>query len=62
MKADLQKQVLPLFHYALNPGGVLFLGTSETVGEFTPLFGTLHRKWKLYQRETDVPGAQEASG
>ena len=31
---DLQKKLIPLFHYALNPGGFLFLGTSETVGEF----------------------------
>jgi two-component system CheB/CheR fusion protein len=30
----LQKRLIPLFHYALNPGGVLFLGTSEGVGEF----------------------------
>ncbi len=27
---DLQKRLMPLFHYALNPGGVLFLGSSET--------------------------------
>ena len=31
---ELQKKLIPLFHYALNPGGFLFLGTSETVGEF----------------------------
>lgn len=34
MGGDLQKKRIPLFHYALNPGGALFLGTSETVGEF----------------------------
>ena len=34
MGGDLQKKLIPLFHYALNPGGFLFLGTSETVGEF----------------------------
>jgi two-component system CheB/CheR fusion protein len=27
--ADLQKSLMPLFHYALNPQGILFLGTSE---------------------------------
>jgi two-component system CheB/CheR fusion protein len=36
MNAELQKKLMPLFHYALNPGGVLFLGTSEAVGEFAP--------------------------
>ena len=34
MDGDLQKKLIPLFHYALNPGGFLFLGTSETVGDF----------------------------
>ncbi len=33
--ADLQKRVLPVLHYALNEGGLLFLGTSETIGELT---------------------------
>ena len=35
MSGELQKKLIPLFHYALNPEGVLFLGTSETVGEFS---------------------------
>ncbi|MBM4236489.1 MAG: chemotaxis protein CheR, partial [Firmicutes bacterium] len=46
LDADLQKRLLPLFHYALNPGGHLFLGTSETVGEFGDLFAVLDRKQK----------------
>ena len=29
---ELQKKLLPLFHYSLNPGGILFLGSAETVG------------------------------
>jgi two-component system CheB/CheR fusion protein len=57
VNADLQKKLVPLFHYALNPQGVLFLGTSETVGEFRTLFAALDRKWKLYLRQADVPGA-----
>ena len=60
MGGDLQKKVIPLFHYALNPGGMLFLGTSETVGEFGDLFATLDRKLKLYQRKGDIYGAQRA--
>ncbi|MBN1127600.1 MAG: PAS domain-containing protein [Chitinispirillaceae bacterium] len=63
MGADLQKKILPLFHYALNPGGMLFLGTSETVGEHTGLFTVLDRKAKLYQRKETYPGARpEALG
>jgi two-component system, chemotaxis family, CheB/CheR fusion protein len=51
--SELQKKIIPLFHYALNPGGFLFLGTSETVGDFGSLFNTLDRESKLYQRRED---------
>ncbi len=57
LNGDLQKKLIPLFHYALNPGGFLFLGTSEGVGEFTDLFAVLDRKERLYQRKPDVYGA-----
>jgi two-component system CheB/CheR fusion protein len=57
MGGELQKKLIPLFHYALNPGGMLFLGTSETVGEFVDLFATMDRKLKLYQRREVVAGA-----
>ena len=50
-ETELQKKVLPLFHYALRQGGFLFLGTSETTGEFTKLFEPVDRKWKLYKRK-----------
>jgi two-component system CheB/CheR fusion protein len=53
MGPELQKRLIPLFHYALNPGGVLFLGTSESVGEYVGLFATLNRAAKLYQRKDD---------
>jgi len=51
MSRDLQKKLIPLFQFALNPGGVLFLGTSENVGDFENLFNTLDRKSKLYKRK-----------
>ena len=51
---DLQKKLMPLFHYALNPAGFLFLGTSESMGEFLYLFNTVERTMKLYQRKEDV--------
>ncbi len=56
MSAELQQKVIPLFHYALKPGGVLFLGTSETVGEFADLFAPIDRKSKLYLRKEMGPG------
>ena len=61
MGSDLQKKIIPLFHYALNPGGFLFLGTSESVGEVGDLFATLDRKLKLYQRKEGVHGMPRAA-
>jgi two-component system CheB/CheR fusion protein len=56
LEADVQKRLLPLLHYALKPGGILFLGPSETTGESADLFTLVNRKWKIYQRrETLVP-------
>ena len=54
MGGDLQKKLIPLFHYALNPDGALFLGSSETVGEHGDLFIVLDRKAKLYERKADL--------
>jgi two-component system CheB/CheR fusion protein len=58
---DLQKKVISLFHYALNPGGMLFLGTSESVGDFSDLYVPLDRKSKVYQRKEDFQGARRAA-
>ncbi len=58
LDADLQKKLIPLFHYALAPGGALFLGTSEGVGEFEALFDVLDRKSKIYRRKNDLLGVQ----
>ncbi len=44
----LQQQVFPLFHYALRPGGLLFLGKSESVGSFENLFGTLEKSARVF--------------
>ena len=51
MNGELQKKLIPLFHYALNPGGILFLGASETVSENSNLFSVIDRKSKIYQRQ-----------
>ena len=49
MNTSLQKKIIPLFQYALNPSGVLFLGSSEGVGEFEHLFSVIDQKSKLYR-------------
>ncbi len=50
LSMELQKKLLPLFHYSLNPSGILFLGSAETIGTFTDLFSPLDRKARLYRR------------
>jgi two-component system CheB/CheR fusion protein len=56
--AELQKKLLPLFHYSLAPNGVMFLGSSETIGGFNDLFSTIDNKWKIFQRrESTSPQA-----
>jgi len=52
---ELQEQLCSTFHYALNPGGYLFLGSSETADNPQGLFRTLDRSARVYQ-STAVPG------
>ncbi|TCT10147.1 chemotaxis protein CheB [Paralcaligenes ureilyticus] len=61
LSGELQKKLFPVFHYTLNPGGILFLGTSETVAEFADLFVALDHTSKLYRRNDDFEGIHRAS-
>lgn len=49
--AELQRKLLPIFHYSLKPDGLLFLGSSETIGLATDLFALAHKKWKIFRRK-----------
>ena len=51
MGAELQAKLIPLFHFALKPQGILLLGTSEGIGDFSTLFSVLDRKAKFYLRK-----------
>jgi two-component system, chemotaxis family, CheB/CheR fusion protein len=51
LESDLQKRVLALLAYALQPGGLLLLGTSESVTGFEDRLTTLDKRWKLAQRK-----------
>jgi two-component system, chemotaxis family, CheB/CheR fusion protein len=54
---ELQKKLLPLFHYSLNPGGLLFMGSAETIGSYTDLFKPMHAKSRIYWRSGSLlPG------
>jgi len=47
--AELQKKVFPIFHYSLTPGGILYLGSSETIGAHADMFSVVDRKWKIFR-------------
>ncbi len=49
VEPELQNRLVPLFHYSLRPGGILFLGTSESIGRFSDLFTPLDKKWKFFE-------------
>lgn len=51
LNAEMQRKLLPVFHYALKSGGLLFLGPSETVGPLTDLFEPLDKRWKIFRRK-----------
>lgn len=51
---ELQKKLLPIFHYSLNPGGILFLGSSETIGEYTSLFSIKESRMRIFERKESV--------
>ena len=55
LDGELQRELVSRFAYALNPGGLLFLGTSETVGEAGLQFDTLDRKAKVFRRTQEGP-------
>ncbi|HWU36015.1 MAG TPA: CheR family methyltransferase, partial [Candidatus Acidoferrum sp.] len=49
VEPEMQNRLIPLFHYSIKPGGVLFLGSSESIGRFSDLFHPLHKKWKFFE-------------
>lgn len=48
---ELQKKLLPLFHYSLKSGGILMLGSAESIGSFTELFTPLEGNARLFRRK-----------
>lgn len=45
-----QERVVETFHFALKPGGFLFLGTSESVDNTSDLYSTYNRENHVFQR------------
>ena len=53
-KPNLQDKIFRIFHYALNPDGIMLLGKSESIGHNTNLFSEIDRKLKVF-RKNNVP-------
>ncbi|MCB9230966.1 MAG: PAS domain-containing protein [Bacteroidia bacterium] len=51
LQPDMQSRMLTTLHYALNFGGYLCLGPSETVGDFKNVFEEIDRRWKIYRNK-----------
>jgi len=50
LTAEVQKKLIPLFHFSLTRGGILLLGSAETVGSSTDLFTAISGKSRLFRR------------
>jgi two-component system CheB/CheR fusion protein len=59
LNVKLQKIILPMFHYSLNPQGVLFLGMSESIAGYADLYELVNRKVKFFERK-DSSGSKRA--
>ena len=57
LSPSLQKRIIPTFHYALNPGGFLLLGSAETIGPFTDLFKVVDTRHRIYLKQA-MPSRQ----
>ncbi len=51
LKPEAQNRLIPLFHYALRPEGILFLGGSESVGRHQELFGVVSKQHNVYRKK-----------
>ena len=55
LQPQAQRTVLSLFHFGLAPGGVLFLGASETPGALSEEFTSIDEHWKIFRKRRDIP-------
>ncbi len=51
LNAELQKKIIPIFHYSLNNKGLLFLGPAESINGYQDVFEVVDAKWKIFRRK-----------
>ncbi|SPJ13713.1 putative PAS/PAC sensor protein [Syntrophobacter sp. SbD2] len=54
LDTSLQQKIFPIFYYALNQDGYLFLGSSESIGKFGDLFSPVDSRWNIYERKDSI--------
>jgi len=59
--SELQRQILARLHYALEPGGILFLGKSESQLTNSTQFRRLNARWRIFQRITPAAATESKS-
>ncbi|HWU40463.1 MAG TPA: CheR family methyltransferase, partial [Candidatus Acidoferrum sp.] len=59
LEPELQERLMGLFNYSLKTEGILFLGTSETVGRYTDLFSVVDRRWKIFRAKKAAAPLQD---
>ncbi len=54
MEPELQQHVVRMLHFALNVGGVLYMGAADVVGPLASEFDTVDSRWKVFRKRRDV--------
>ena len=52
LNREMQTHILEMFHFSLNPGGYLFLGSSESADMTSNLFTPVDKKNRIYQAKS----------
>ncbi|MEZ4825500.1 MAG: chemotaxis protein CheB [Bacteroidia bacterium] len=53
LESSLQEKIMTIFRFALNRGGFLFLGPSESVGDIAEIMEPVNKRWKIYKHISD---------
>lgn len=62
LNRQMQERVLEVFHFALRPGGYLFLGASESADAMPAQFSAIDKKNRIYQRGARVSTLRDTAG
>lgn len=54
LTAELQKKIIPIFHYSLHGNGLLYLGPAESINGYQDIFEVVDSKWKIFRRNSGI--------